>query len=269
VDQDFVIAVSPRHSVRLAAEYATLIAKPPRRDFSVRTVTKREANGIPLMKAEIVIAGEDARRELELAQKYPLHFKKTYFPARLHGDPRVEFDRQLDASRLINVFPPIGCTDDTFRACMIPGQPFTQLLPFQSEPEERNLRHARDLPLTAAAGQWKLAEAAYTELTTLQRGGVAHGDAELHNFVVCPAPLEILLVDFEASVKKDDLDEEAWIARCQSDLDPLLRLAVLVQCALGAQSGDLAERARERAPALFRDPGKFLREIDQQSDLGG
>ena len=145
MDEDFSIAVSPRHSVRLAMEYRHLIEKPPRRDFCVRTITRRQANGTPLMAAEIVIAGEDARKELPLAATYPLHFKKTYYPARIHGDPKVEYDRQLDASRLIAVTPPIGSTHDTFRACMIPGSTLTTLLPFQTEPEDRNLHHAREL----------------------------------------------------------------------------------------------------------------------------
>jgi len=269
VDQDFAIAVSPRHSVRLALEYKTLVEKAPRRDFSVRTITRREANGLPLMTAEIVIAGEEARAEMELAARYPLHFKKTYFPARLHGDPRVEYDRQLGASRLIDVFPPIGCTGETFRACMIPGQPLTSLLTFQAEPEERNLRHARELPLSSAIGQWKLVELAYAALMTLHGGGLAHGDAELHNFVVCPSPLEIMLVDFEAAVEQSGMTPDAWSARRQADLDPLLQLAVLIQCSLGAQSGELAERSRERVGSLFKDPDKFLRAIDKQSDLSG
>jgi hypothetical protein len=269
VDEDFSIAVSPRHSVRLAAEYRTLIDKAPRRDFSVRTITRREAHGTPLMAAEIVIAGEEARREFPLATTYPLHFKKTYFPARIHGDPKVEYDRQLDASRLISVTPPIGSSHDTFRACMIPGSPLTTLLPFQTDPEDRNLHHARELALPAAIGLWRLTELVYQDLVALHAGGLAHGDAELHNFVVCPAPLETVVVDFEAAVLKEAFDADGWEKRKQMDLDPLLRLAVLLQCSLGAQPGPLAERSHERLPALFRDPGKFRREMDRQStDLG-
>jgi hypothetical protein len=269
LDEDFSIAISPRHSVRLAMEYRHLIDKAPRRDFSVRTITRREANGTPLMAAEIVIAGEEARTELPLAATYPLHFKKTYYPARLHGDPKVEYDRQLDASRLIAVMPPIGSSHDTFRACMIPGSPLTTLLPFQTEPEDRNLHHARELPLAAAVGLWRLTELVYRDLVALHAGGLAHGDAELHNFVVCPAPLETVVVDFEAAVLEGALDAEGWAKRQQLDLDPLLRLAALLQCSLGTQPGDLGERCRARMPALFRDPDKFRREMDRQStDLG-
>ena len=35
----------------------------------------------------IVIAGQETRSEFPLAATYPLHFRKTYFPGRLHGDP--------------------------------------------------------------------------------------------------------------------------------------------------------------------------------------
>jgi hypothetical protein len=60
---------------------------------------------------------------------------------------------------------------------------------------------------------------------------------------------------------------DAWSARRQADLDPLLRLAILIQCGLGAQTGELADRSRERVGSLFKDPDKFLRAIDKQADL--
>ena len=69
--------------------------KPPRQDFVVRTWARREANGLPLMAAELVIAGAETRQAHPGAETYPLHFRKTYFPARLHGDPQVEFELHL------------------------------------------------------------------------------------------------------------------------------------------------------------------------------
>ena len=54
---DPLIAVSPRHGVRLAEELQGIVKKPQKRDFVVRTLVKRMANGLPLMSAEIVIAG--------------------------------------------------------------------------------------------------------------------------------------------------------------------------------------------------------------------
>jgi len=166
------------------------------------------------------------------------------------------------------VFAPIGSTNDTFRACMVPGTPFSALLPFKTEPEDRNVRHARELPLSAAAGLWKLAELAHAALASLHEGGFAHGDAELHNFVVSPSPLEIMLVDFEAAVLRSTMSDDAWHKRCQEDLDPLLRLGVLLQCSLGRQPGPFGDAARARIEGLFRDPRKFQREIERQSELG-
>ncbi len=267
MDDSTPIAVSPRHLVRLASELFTIVRRAPRSDFVVRTLAKREANGLPLMSAEIVIAGETTRAEFPMAKQFPLHFRKTYFSARLHGDPRHEFECQETAHRLIGVPPPIGFSDNVFRTCLVPGKPYGVLSPFQSEPEDRNLRHARNLELVAAAGHWTLMASALDALGALHAGGLAHGDTELRNFVVCSSPLEIVPIDFEAAQRKEALDEDAWQSRCALDLDSILRQAVLLQCCLGAQPGRMAELARARMPKLFRDPERFQRAIEQQSDL--
>jgi len=267
MDEDTTVLVSPRHSVRLAREYMTIVEKAQRRDFVVRTITRREAGGVPLMSAEIVIAGEETRAEFPLAQTYPLHFRKTYFPGRLHGDPKDEFAAQKRASELIGAPPPIGHTPSVFRNCLIPGQPYSTLSPFQSEPLEANIPKARALSLSAAAGLWLLAERALGHLTTLHRGGLAHGDAELHNFIVCAAPLEILPIDFEGATERGDLSDDDWQFRTTRDLDPLLRHAVLIQVALGPQTGRLAELAEARMPKLFKDPDRFKREIERRESL--
>jgi hypothetical protein len=267
---DYVrIAVSPRHSVRLAQEYAVLVQKPQRRDFVVRTIAKREANGNPLMSAEIVIAGAETRERFPLAVEYALHFRKTYFPGRLHGDPKHEFDRQADAHRVIAAPPPIGWGEREFRTCLLPGMPYSALSPFRAEPFEANIRHTRDVPIASAAGLYRLAEEAFAKLRALQNGGIAHGDAELHNFVVCPAPLEIVPIDFEGAFTKDSMSEEEWTNRSNIDLVPLLRHAVLLECCLGEQSGPLAEAAHERMDELFKEPDRFRREIERRADLGG
>src|SRR5262245_14464967 len=105
MEEDFSIPVPPRHSVRLATEPSGAIEKAPQRDFVVRTIAKREANGMPLMSAEIVIAGRETREAFPLSVAYPLHFRKTYFPGRMRGDPRNEFACQSKAAEILGLPP--------------------------------------------------------------------------------------------------------------------------------------------------------------------
>jgi hypothetical protein len=266
-DDDRLVPVSPRHCVRLAREYLAILDKPPRRDYVVRTVVSRQANGLPLMSAEIVIASAETRAAYPLAEQYPLHFRKTYFPARMHGDPAVEFERQAEASALVGLPPPIGHGPDTFRSCLVPGVPYSRVSPFAANQEDADLRTARELPLAAAAGLYHLAERGFELVTALQRAGLSHGDAELHNFIVCPSPLEMLLVDFESAARRESVSDEAWEKRCSTDLEPLLREALLLECRLGAQPGAFAELAWQRLDRLFKDASRFRREIDQQANL--
>lgn len=261
------IAVSPRHRVRLASELLLLLERPPQRDFVVHTIEKREANGLPLMAAEIVIASAQTRSEFPAATSYPLHFRKTYFAARLHGDPKVEYDSSLKASELAGLPPPIGHTGHIFRSCLIPGTPYRRLSPFQQDAEDSNLRSAQSLQLTAAAGLWRLLEEARRLLEQLHTGGLAHGDTELQNFIVCPAPLEVVLVDFETAVMRESVDEGAWQKRCELDHAPLLREAVFLQAALGRQRGALADESWAAAPELFRDGARLQRKIEQLGEL--
>lgn len=269
MDEDALITVSPRHSVRLSMEYVAFVKKAPRTDFVVRTLAKREANGLPLMSAEIVIAGQETRERHPLAAQYPLHFRKTYFPGRLRGDPRHEFECQLLASDLIGVPPPIGFRDDVFRACLLPGQTYAALTPLTGDPPEQNVKRARELSVAEAAGLWKLGEQAFEDLLRLHQGGLAHGDAELHNFVVCTTPLEIVVIDFESAFLRATLSEELWAARVLQDLDPLLRHAALLQCRLGAQPSPLGKLVEERLDTLFKDPDRIRRAIQRPMDLEG
>lgn len=267
MDEDALITVSPRHSVRLSMEYVTFVKKAPRTDFVVRTLTKREANGLPLMSAEIVIAGQETRDRHPLAAKYPLHFRKTYFPGRLRGDPKHEFECQLLASDLIGVPPPIGYREDVFRACLLPGSTYAALTPLKADPPEQNLKRARELSVAEAAGLWKLGEQAFEHILRLHEGGLAHGDAELHNFVVCTSPLEIVVIDFESAFRRESLSDEEWQNRLFEDLEPLLRHSALLECRLGAQPGPLGALIEERLDHLFRDAGRIRRAIQRPMDL--
>ena len=255
--------VSPRHSIQLADAYQHLLTSPPASDYVVRTLARRAANGLPLMAAELVIAGVSTRAAHPLTCNFPLHFRKTYFPGRLRADPRREFDNHLRASKLIDIPEPLGCTPSTFRSCFLPGRPFNRLSPFGAEPEEANIRIAQELELAAAAGLWRLLEEALDLFERLHAGGLAHGDAELHNLIVCGAPLEILLIDFENAIVRDEVTPDVWHAKTELDLHFILREAVFVQCALGPQAGPLASMCTAHFDKLFKHPDRFRREIDR------
>jgi hypothetical protein len=257
------IAVSPRHQVRLASEYILLLDRAPARDFVVHAIEKREANGLPLMSAEIVIASAATRTRYPLAATYPLHFRKTYFAARLHGDPGIEFERSAQASTLTGTPPPIGFTSSEFRSCLIPGSPYLRLSPFAEDAEDSNLRRAADVPFATAAGLWRLAQDAHRQLGELHAGGMCHGDAALQNVIVCPAPLEVILIDFEAAQLRGAASDAEWAATCARDYIPLLKEAMFLQATLGRQRGSLAEQALAAAPKLFRDAARLERAIDQ------
>jgi len=269
MEEERLIPVSPRHAVLLAKEYLAFIDRAPQRDYVVRTVAKRQVGAMTLMSGDLVIAGGETRSTFPLAEKYPLHFRKSYFPGQLHGDTKDEFDNHTRASALIQIPPPIGHTPNTFRSCLLPGHPYTRLSPFGADPQTANIATAEKLALATAAGLWRLCEEALSKLLTLQRGGLAHGDAELHNFIVCPTPLELVLIDFEGSVIRETQSDEAWQKRCALDLEPLLREAVYLQCALGRQEGPLAQSSFERIAELVKYPEQFLRAIEQRQSVSG
>jgi hypothetical protein len=240
------VKVSPKHSVTVGEDYFAMILRAPAEDFVVRTLAKTMAGELPLMTGDLVIAGRITRERHPMAATYPLHFRKTYYPGRLRGDTQVEFERQTQASEILGIPPPIGCQGGTFRSCLLPGRPFNQVMPFGSEPEESNIKHADALTPAAAAGLWLLAERIMRSLTTLHNAGLTHGDAELHNFIVCYSPLDVVPIDFDMATLRTSTTKQAdreWQDRCAADLAPLLRVAIFLQCALGAQEGDLAERS--------------------------
>jgi len=267
VDEARTIAVSPRHSVLLAMELYPLVERPQWQDFVVRTRARREANGMPLMTAELVIAGQETRKTHPAAATYPLHFRKTYFPGRLHGDPQVEYEQQMLASKVSSTPPPIGYTANTFRSCLVPGLSYARLTPFGGDPPENNIAKGQQLALATAAGLWRLAEESLAQLLRLQESGLSHGDAELHNIIVCPAPLEPILIDFEAAAQKETLASAEWESRCKKDLEPLLREAIYLQCALGRQESQLGERSWNQVAALFRSPERFQRAIETRAEV--
>jgi hypothetical protein len=269
MEDERLVPVSPRHTVLLSREYLAFIDTPPQRDYVVRTVAKRQVGAMTLMSGDLVIASAETRATFPLALRYPLHFRKSYFPGQMHGDTKDEFDNHARASALIDIPPPIGHTPNTFRSCLLPGHPYSRLSPFEAEPPSANIALAEKLPLASAAGLWRLCEDALAKHLTLQAGGLAHGDAELHNLIVCPTPLEIVLIDFEASIDQRSQSEDAWQKRCALDLAPLLREALYLQCSLGRQVGKLAELSLARLPKLLDYPERFERAIELRASVSG
>ena len=262
-----MVPVSPRHSVLLAPEYAQLTRSAPEHDFVMRTITRREANGLPLMSAEVVIAGKDTRRQFPLAAEYAMHFRKTCFLGRLRGEPSAEFANQQRASEILGAPPPIGWTKDSFRSCFVPGKPYSRLTPFGIEPVENNVAVAEEIDLAKALGLWWLCQQAFAQLEKLREAGMAHGDMELHNIAVAPAPAEAVLIDFELAKWRKDLSDADWPKALRADFTELLREAIYLQCALGRQPGPLAEMAMERIAELFPSPGRFERTIRRQASV--
>ena len=270
MDDERLIPVSPRQSVLLSHEYLTFVDTAPQRDYVVRTVAKRQVGAMMLMSGDIVIASAETRAAFPLATRYPLHFRKSYFPGQMHGDTKDEFDNHARAAELIGIPPPIGHTPNTFRSCLLPGQPYDRLSPFGVDPPHANIAIADKLPLPAAVGLWRLCEEAFAKFEALHEGGLVHGDAELHNLIVCLTPLELVPIDFEGATRRTDEDDEAWNKRRARDLLALSREAVFLQCCLGKQRGKLAELSFERISELFKkDASSFVRAIEQRATVGG
>jgi hypothetical protein len=259
------IQVSPRHHIALSDDYLPMIDKAPREDFVVRTLARRKAGEMTLMMGELVIAGAGTRDRYELARVYPLHFRKVYYPGKMHGDPQTEFELHQRASTLVDVPPPIGSTPNSFRSCFLPGTPLNQLSKLGTEPDESNIGAAQELSLASAAGLWRLADEVFGLLTRMQEGGLTHGDAHLHNFIVCPSPLEVVPIDFEIGVLKDSVTPEVWEQRCEADRQHLLKLAIYLQCALGRQRGPLADHAMSRLAHLVRPADTFASVIAERT----
>ena len=245
-----------------------MVQRAPQQDFVIRTLARQMAGDTPLMSGELVIAGRGTRETFPLAASFPLHFRKTYHMGRLRGDPKQEFEHHTRASEVLGIPPPIGHTPATFRSCLIPGRPFDQVLaPFGSEPEDSNVRHADKLSLASAAGLWLLLERVMTSLSALHAAGLTHGDAELHNFIVCNAPVDVVPIDFDMAVLRADVSQDAWQELIERDLAALLKMAVYVQCALGAQTGPLGELSLAKLETLFAHPKTFLRAIESRAAL--
>lgn len=268
-----IVRLSPLHRVELAEACAPLLDHPPEKDFPLHTVAlKRAPDGRPLIHSELVIAGRQTREAFPLAREFPVHFLKSFHPWTFHGDPQKEFEYTRRAAEILGSPPPIGHDTNSFRTTFIPGRPLSGLSPFFGvEPPERNLSLAREVLPGALIGLWRLLEETFGQVRRLHAEGLAHGDLELHNVIVCTAPVRTFLIDYEgAGWQRESLDPAVdWPKRQQQDLREILRTAVYVQSALGPQEGPLAEACREHLPGLFRDPARFLATLETPGGLRG
>ena len=263
VDESRAIAVSPRHTVLLATELYPLVEKAPRQDFVVRTRARREANGLPLMTAELVIAGEETRQAHPPPRPIRCTFARPTSPDGCTAIRRSSSSstcwRRSSAGRRRRS----GTRPTCFAAAWCRASPTrasrrsAASLPRTTSPRRRSCRWRP----RRGCGGWPRKR--WRSCSCFRSGGLAHGDAELHNIIVCPAPLEPILIDFEAAVATGRRwTSAAWEARCEQDLQPLLREAVYLQCALGRQPSPLGERSWNRLGELFRSPDRFRRAIE-------
>ncbi len=264
-----LISVSPKHAVYLDEDYVPMIDRAPRQDFVVRTIAKRTAGSLPLMTADLVIASEETRKNHPLAEKYPLHFRKMYFPGRLHGDPASEFEAHQRASTIIGIPAPIGFTGGSFRSCLLPGLPYKRLSPLGVSPEDANIRKSMEMELPKVAGLWLFARSIFELLTKLHEAGICHGDAQLQNFIVCPQPLEVLPIDFEMAIFRDQVDDHTWEKRTREDFVPLLTEAIYLQSGLGEQPDALGVASLENIASLVQKPERFITAMERNAGRGG
>lgn len=263
-----MIPLSPYHQVELAPPLRDLVDRAPDRDQAIRTLFRKEANGQPLIQCDLVVAGKDTREEFPLADRYPVHFRKSYYPTCFHQHPDREYENHLAASEILPIPPPIGSTRTSFRCCFIPGVPLSRLSPFGTEPYESNIATAQNAEPAGLIALWRLLEDVHAHVGKLHAHGLAHGDLFLHNVIVSLSPLAVFPIDFELARRQNDLTAEEWDAACHADFEILLREAVYVLCGLGRQSGSLGEAALSRLPGLVGDSaGRFERAIDDGSTL--
>lgn len=248
------IPLSPFHSIELADGLRYLLGEPREKDFSLRSIARKEGpDGRELVQMQLVIAGRQTRAAHPLATRYPIHFVKSYHPWSFHGDPAVEFENHRAAAEILGIPEPIGCDANSFRTAFLPGRPLSRLSPFTDvEPQESCLGIAQQADSAALIGLWKLAEEAFDQVQKLHAKNFFHRDMELHNLIVCTAPVRVFLIDFESAVRDFHGTEAEREELRFKDLAEIFRLAIYLQSGLGRQEGPLAEASLAALPQLFR-----------------
>jgi serine/threonine protein kinase len=202
--------------------------------------------------SELVIAGKRTRAANPLADRYPVHFLKSYHPWSFHGNPRIEFENNQAAAQILGTPEPIGFDNNSFRAPFIPGKPLSKLSPFTNiEPPHRCLGIAQKTEPASLIGLWRLIEEVFEQIEKLHAQRFCHGDLELHNIVVCTVPVQTFLVDFESSERAFPGPDKNWEQRRSSDLFEVLRLAVYLRAAQGAARKQIRTANAKGCEALF------------------
>jgi serine/threonine protein kinase len=257
-----LIQATPDHRVYLADEILQLVDNPQQKDFVIRRVSRKMANGQPLIQGELVVSGCETRSLYPLAVQYPVHFRKTYYPTCFHQNPEQEYNNHLLASQILQVAPPIGHTKTTFRSCFIPGVSYQKLTPFGVEPIMQNLQIGEDVPPASLIGLWQLLDELHGQVKKLHAHGLAHGDLYLHNVFVTKAPIGVHMIDFELAKREDEMESpEKWEDFKTKDLTEILQHAIYLQCALGFQKGPLAEESEKEIDQLFPDGDAVRRKL--------
>lgn len=255
-EDDYLIPVTPSHSITVANGIQGLIEAPQERDFVIRNLMNKTANGQPLIQGELVVSGKQTREAFPLAAQFPIHFRKTYYPTCFHQNPKKEFDHHEQAARILGIAPPIGWTKTTFRSCFIPGVSYAKLSPFGVEPITQNLQLGTQVPTPQLIGLWDLLVRLYTQVQQLHQNDLVHGDLFLHNVLVSNSPIAVNLIDFELAKTREQVGSaDDWEALKRQDLDEIWKHALFLQCALGPQDHPLAKESLTHAKAHFPDPG--------------
>jgi len=259
------VPLSSLHRIDIAEAVHYLVGHPQENDFPLHTIMRKSApDGRELLRAELVLSGRKTREAHPEAWTYPVHFLKTYHPLSFHPAPKTEFENARLAAEILGTPAPIGFGDHTLRLPFFPGKSLSRFSPFTDvEPAERCLGIARETPPAQLIGLWRLAEEAFRQLEQLHARRFLHGDMELHNIVVCTAPIGLFLIDFETSTPDFQGTDEEWEKKRRADLRALLELAVFIQSGLGRQRGPLAEASWEAIPRLFRSPDTFTARLEQ------
>ena len=258
------VPLSPLHSIEIAESLQDLLGRPREKDFPIRCIARKVGpDGRELVQMELVIAGRQTRAAFPLAEQYPVHFLKSYHPWSFHGDPRVEFENHQEAAAILGIPEPIGCDANTFRTAFLPGRPLSKLSPFTDvEPQERCLGIAQETNSAILIGLWKLVEEVFGQIQKLHAHGFFHRDLELHNVIVCTAPVQTFLIDFESAERSFQGSDEEREALRSKDLEEILRLAIYLQSGLGRQEGALAQASLDALPRLFRSTSTFDSRLD-------